>query len=118
MEEVNNESANEAQRNPNSHNEIGFVRRRQIPIRGGRSRFQPATREVDGLQAGVDNNGDALVAARRAVNGLPTVIQQQHHVNNYETLGKRLYKYMKPYVFSKSFDMSLANVLCVRAYLN
>ena len=85
MEEVNNERGNEAQRNPNSHNEIGFVRRRQIAIHVGRSRFQPAIREVAGLQATVDNNGDALVAARRVVNGLPTVIQQQHNVNDYES---------------------------------
>jgi hypothetical protein len=118
MEEVNNERGNEAQRNPNSHNEIGFVRRRQISIHVGRSRFQLATREVDGLQATVDNNGDALVAARRAVTGLPTVIEQQHNVNNYETLGKRLYKHMKPYVFLKSFDMSLPSLHCFRENLN
>jgi hypothetical protein len=101
MEEVNNESSNEAQRNTNSHNEIRIVWRRQTAIRGARSRFQLATREVDGLQVSVDNNGDALVAARRVVNGLPTVIEQQHIVNNYESLGKRSYKYMKAYVFPK-----------------
>jgi hypothetical protein len=92
MEEVNNERGNETQRNPNSDNEIGFVRRPQISIRGVRIRFQRATREADGLHTSADNNGDALVAARRAVNGFPTVIEQQHIVNNYENLGKRSYK--------------------------
>ena len=115
MEEVNNESNSEAQRNTNSHNEIRIVRRRQTAIRGAQSRFPLPTREVDGLQATVDNNGDALVAARRAV---PTVIQQQHNVNNYESLGKRLYKHMEPYVFSKSFDMSLPSLHCFKANLN
>jgi hypothetical protein len=109
MEEVNNERGNEAQRNPNSH------RRRQTVIRFTRNRFQPTTSEVDGLLATVDNNGDALVTARRAV---PTVIQQQHNVNNYESLGKRLYKHMEAYVFSKNFDMSLPSLHCFRANLN
>jgi hypothetical protein len=118
MEEVNNESSNEAQRNTNSHNEIRIVRRRQTAIRGDRSRFQLPTREVDHLQVSVDNNGEALVGAGRAVNGLPTVIEHQGNVNNYESQGKRSYKYMKAYVFLKIFDMSLLYVLCVRANLN
>jgi hypothetical protein len=55
MEEVNNERGNEVQRNTNSHNEIRIVRRRQIAIRGARSRFPLARRD-----------GDALVATRRS----------------------------------------------------
>jgi hypothetical protein len=44
---------------------------------------------VDHLQVSVDNNGEALVATGRAVNGLPTVIEHQGNVKNYEIQGKR-----------------------------
>jgi hypothetical protein len=85
---------NEAQRNPNSPNEIGNGRRRQIAIGGALIRFQLATRKVDGLQASADNNDDALVAARRAVNGFPTVIEKRMVCRPVliTNLGKRSYK--------------------------
>jgi hypothetical protein len=69
--------SNEAQRSPNSPNEIGNGIQRQIAIGGTLIRFQLATREADGLQASADNNDDALVAARRAVNGFPTFIKKR-----------------------------------------
>jgi hypothetical protein len=49
---------------------------------------------VDGLQVGADNNDDALVAARRAVNGFPTVIEKRMvcRLVLITNLGKRSYK--------------------------
>jgi len=75
MEEVNNERGNEVQRNTNSHNEIRIFRRRHLSIREGRNIFPLGRRD-----------GDALVAARRVVNGLPTVILQQQSVNSADAL--------------------------------